>query len=954
MKKLNYRLALWITVFVFGHGFLFAQETKISGFITDGETGDPLAGVNILVKGTLKGTITNVSGIFSLNVSASLPLTLIVSSIGYESQEIAITSESPTSLEIKLKESITLGQEVVISASRVEENILLSPVTVQKLDILDIRNAASTDFYDALKNLHGVDVSVQSFTFKSISPRGFNSNGNTRVVQLIDGIDNEAPGLNFSAGNLVGINELDLESVELISGPASALYGPNAIQGILLLESKSPFEYQGLSAYTKLGVNHIDGIDENPSFFQDYGARFAKAFNNKFAFKATVSYVSALDFVASDERHIASPAIGVDDQGNITRENNRSYNGTNVYGDFAFNFSALANEPSLAPFVTLLPTGEDGAFTPTGYLESSFIDNRTESFKGNAAVHFRPTDHLELIGQFNYGFGSSVYTANDRFVLDGFSLWSAKLELKGTDFHVRLRATQENSGDTYAANTVASLINQQLYLSPYTLTFVGARAAGLSIDQAHDQARAVADADQAANYAAGSPTFNRLVDSLRNVPLTSGGALLVDKSASYQADFDYDLSKHTKIFNLLIGGNIRNYSLNSEGTLFALEDDGSEVSYTQYGGFVQAKKTFFDEKLHLQGSIRYDKNPNFLGQFSPRVSATYTIADKHNLRASFQKGFRIPVSQDQFVDLDVVTRRLIGTDDFIQNRYNIRTNTVYNSTEVDNLRSQIAAGTITVDQAAAQLQPDQRLQSLKTEKITTWEAGYKGLLADSKLLIDAYYFLNFYNDFNTIIEVIQATPLDGVVDGVPAGILIPNTGPSDPMSTAAKSDILNAEVPTQRFGIRNNISQTVRTQGAGFNIQYSFNSGYQVGGNISYNIFNSDDRADLLSQNFVTEFNTPEWKYNLSLANREVIQNLGFNVTWRWQDAFLWESSYGVVVIPAYGTLDAQVSYKIPSINVIAKIGGSNVLNNRYVTGVGNPTLGGIYFLQLTFDQFLN
>ena len=77
-------------------------------------------------------------------------------------------------------------------------------------------------------------------------------------------MDNAAPGLNFAAGNLVGINEIDIQSVELLPGAASALYGANAIKGILLMNSKSPFDFPGFSAYIKSGVcfcRHLVRLD---------------------------------------------------------------------------------------------------------------------------------------------------------------------------------------------------------------------------------------------------------------------------------------------------------------------------------------------------------------------------------------------------------------------------------------------------------------------------------------------------------------------------------------------------------------------------------------------------------------------------------------------------------------------------------------------------------------------
>src|SRR5690606_12867372 len=170
--------------------------------------------------------------------------TLVFSYVGYQSQEVEITDQNTTGLSIKLEEGTLLGQEVVVSASRVEESILQSPVTVEKIDILAIQQTPAPDFYDALANVKGIQFTSSSLNFPQINTRGFATIANVRFVQLIDGIDTQAPLLNFPAGNIVGMSELDAESMELVPGAASALYGPNAFNGILIMKSKSPFEYQ--------------------------------------------------------------------------------------------------------------------------------------------------------------------------------------------------------------------------------------------------------------------------------------------------------------------------------------------------------------------------------------------------------------------------------------------------------------------------------------------------------------------------------------------------------------------------------------------------------------------------------------------------------------------------------------------------------------------------------------
>ncbi len=931
MNKIYYKAVVPLLFMVFGTASLMAQTT-ISGKVTDGTTKEKLAGVNVVVKGKVIGTISDVKGEFNLKVNQAPPLTLVFSFIGFRTQELEIKDANTTGLEITLEEESLLGQEVVVSASRAEENVLKSPVSIEKMDLLAIKNTAAASFYDGLANLKGVDFSTQSLTFRSVNARGFGSNGNTRFVQLIDGVDNQAPGLNFPVGNIVGINDLDLESAELLPGPSSALYGPNALQGILLMNSKSPFDYQGLSAYTKFGVNHIDHRDDNLSPYQDYGFRYAKAFNNKFAFKITGSYLLANDFRGVDTRDQSS---GIVENGAPDRTPDaRVYDGVNTYGDFLFNLGSLAASPTFAGFAAILPTGADGDLTPRGFTERSFVSNKTQSIKLGGAAHYRVNDKLEVIAQVNWGNGSTVYTANDRFVLDNFVIATGKIELKGSNFYIRGYTTQENSGDSYAANTVASRINQQFYIPSYIPAYLGARTSGLANEAAHTVARNAANADQDARYLPGSPLFNRKVDSLRNLSIANGGAKFLDKSSLWHAEGSYNFKNQISWVNLIVGGNFRRYSLNSEGTLFALDNDGKEIGYNEFGGYLQASKEFAASGISVQASVRYDKSEFFAGQFSPRASIVKSINNRHFIRLSAQQGFRIPTTQDQFIDLDVVSRRLIGRNELLVNRYKQKTNTIYKTQSANDAQ---AAGDISLLKPATEV-----FDEYKSEKVRTIEVGYRGLFLDGKLLVDGNYFYNNYVDFAAEIDVIQAIP-NGLRN---------DPGPFDPNSDAGKTAIVQRTIATQRYALDVNAKGTIQSQGWGLQIDYSLPKGYKVGGNVSYNELISQE--ELIKEGLQVDFNTPRYRYNLNFSNRAVTKKFGFNVTWRWQDAFIWQSAIGVGVVPEFGTLDAQISYKIPSIKTILKIGGSNILNERYTTSFANPSLGGIYYLQLTFDEFFN
>lgn len=924
-------------------------QTTVSGTIVDSE-GEALIGVNVLVEGTVLGTITDIDGNFSLTVQSQPPFNLVISYVGYETQRIEVTS-STTQIDVQLEESTLLGQEVVVSASRVEESSLKSPVSIERMDILDIQNAPAADFYSGIRNMNGVDFSTQSLTFKSVNARGFGANGNTRFVQLIDGIDNQAPGLNFPVGNVVGISELDLESVEMIPGAASALYGPNAIQGILLMNSKSPFDYQGLDFYSKVGVTHLDERDHEASPYTDMGIRYAKAFNNKAAFKINASWIRAQDFIGVDQRDQSGATV----EGNLAanRENNRIYDGINTYGDFLIDIGTIAdltiagdpvNGPTVAAVRSLLPSGPNGAFSPTGYTEADFVDNTTESLKLGGAFHYRLNDKIEALAQVNWGRGSSVYTANDRFILDNFAIWTGKLELRGDNFFIRGYTTQERSGDTYAANTIASLINQRRYLPTYFQTYAGAISTGAiqpnNYTALHAAARAAADAQQPQP---GSEAFEADFNEFRNLSIAEGGAKFLDKSALWHYEGSYNFKNEIDFADVVVGASFRTYALNSEGTLFTLDEAGDEVSFNEFGGYLQISKNIIDN-VKLQGSVRYDKNENFAGQLSPRISGVWEFLADQNFRASFQRGFRIPTTQDQYIDLDVVTRRLIGRNDILTNNYNINTNTVYTTESV--IAAQASGNTNDLVVAA------DAYKEFKTEKVSTWEVGYKGLLLDGRLLVDAFYYNSTYQDFGAEIDITQAV-VTGDIQSVPGGYSVGSPGASH-ADTELQTFVDGGAtgVALQRYGYDTNIDQDIKTYGFGVSGEYTFLNGYNFGANASFNRL--EDLDDLTARTYNVAFNTPEWRYNITFGNRKITERIGFSLSYRWQDAFLWQSAIGSSVISDFATMDAQVTYQLPNINGRIKVGGSNILNERYTTSHGNPSIGALYYVQLNLDNILS
>lgn len=947
-KKLIYTLFFCLGIVMLNPKMVTAgvtlndETTTVSGRVLD-VNGEPLPGVNVTVKGTIVGTPTNSDGEFELKVNQSPPITLSFTFVGYQAQEIEITESSRTGIEITLIEQTIYGQDIVVSASRVEESVLEAPVSIEKMDVLSIKNTAADDYYKAISNLKGVDVTTSSINFQIINSRGFNSTGNTRMVQLTDGMDTQAPALNFPIGNLNGPSELDVESLEYIPGAASALYGPNAFNGILLVNSKDPFQYQGLSVQVKSGVNHLDGnvaVGE-PGDIQPMlttSIRYAKAFDNKFAFKANLSYMQAEDW-----RGIDFSDKNANLQGGLA--SNPAFDGVHRYGDDgSFNIALLGlNTTFIQAFSaqTGLPLANAQAYAAvnlpnqpvsrTGYDEHYLVDYGAENLKANASLHYRLTDNAEISYSFNYGYGTSIYTGAQRYSLKDFSITQHKIQLDGDNFMIRAYGTLENSGDSYIADFVGFAVNEAYsgsrtaWYPTYGISYLGfLLGAGVNGDAtvaqqstAHAFARSQSDAGR---FEPGSAEFDAAVNAALGATVPNG-ALFNDKSKFYHAEGQYNFKNEVDFMDLIAGVSFRQFQLRSNGTIFDDGDGGVDIN--EWGAYLQGSKSLMEDKLKLTGSIRYDKNENFDGQLSPRVSAVINVADNQNVRASFQTGFRNPTTQGQYIDLNVITARLLGGLPRFADKYNVTENT-YTIESVNEFTNALLGGTTN----PGLLVPYATHDPVKPEQIQAYEVGYKGLLGN-KLFIDLAYYYNIYDDFITQIRVRQASgPFTG--------------GAGDALVVAS---LLSGDA-TNTYQIYTNIDETVTAHGAVFGLDYSLPQGYKLGFNYNFNKL-----IDGLENTFQNDFNTPEHKVNLTFGNRKVVDNLGFNLSYRWQDAFRWESSFAFADVDAISTFDAQVSYLIPDYNATLKIGGSNLLNEQYVLSGGGPNLGAIYYVSLTFDQ---
>lgn len=901
------------------HSFFLSAQTPVTvtGKVTDSASGEPLIGANVYLKDQLYGTVTNVAGEYSIefNLPASGAATLIYSYIGYQQVERQINSS--TKIDLSLEPTRIQAKEVIISASRIPETITESPVTIEKMDLIEIRNNPAMTYYEGLANMKSVDMTTPSFGFKIINARGFNSTSNVKFVQRIDGMDNQAPGLNFSVGNMTGISDLDVESAELLPGASSALYGPNAFNGLLNIISKSPFKYPGLSVAVKGGLNHIDGEDTDMSPLYETQVRYALPFNNdRTAFKLNFGYLRAEDWHANstEDIDVLSPV-------ELRGDNNPSRDALNIYGD------------EVVKSLLIGPGGSPVRVSRTGYFEKDLVDYSTKILRFDGAFHQRILKTLEASYQYKFANGTAVYQGANRYSLSNFVFQQHKLELSGVNFFIRGYGTLENSGDSYDSRFLALNVNRtwksdDQWFKDYENAFKGniPNVAGGN----HDAARAYADIGR---LLPGSAEYDKVKENVAGIDDFKTGAKFNDKSNLYVAETQYNFTPHVKIVELLAGGNYRFFELNSNGTIFP-DTAGNDISIYEYGAYLQAGKKFLNDKLKLLASVRYDKSENFDGQFTPRISAVINPVSDHYIRASYQTGFRMPTTQEQFIFLDVGNIILVGgvpgvgaSTQAYENSYTLESVQAFAAA----VQTAIASGT-DASQAVINNRPlltKAVVPFITPEKVSSFEIGYRGVLSKF-LYYDINYYYNKYVDFIVLQRVVR-----------------PNTLIEGPDANAAAFDI--AQNNFQAFQLYTNLSQEVASNGIEFGLNAFLPKNYETGITYAYTKFLDDQ-----SQDVINGFNTPEHKINFTVANRRLTNKLGFKVGLRWIDEFIWEGSFANGTVPSYTTLDAQLSYRIHQMKTMLKIGGTNLLNNRHIEIYGGPNVGGVYYISLTYDELFN
>ena len=964
----------FLRIFILLFGIASFAQTNVTGTVND-ESGMPLSGANVIVMGTSSGAISDFDGKFTLSVSQAPPFTLQISSVGFTTATEEVTANNQD-LSITLIEGSFLD-EVIVSATRTPQRIFESPVTVEKYSLKQIQRTPSADFFEGLQNVKGVQMNQSGLVFSQVNTRGFGTIYNEGFVTLIDGMNSQAPVFGFAVGNLIGLNELDVQSVELLPGSASALYGMDAYKGVMSIKSKNPFDHEGINGYFRSGTTQQDAGGNNA--FTDFGFRFAKKLSDKWAVKAAFSAKKGKEWAAADTRH--QRACDNCGEGSIVEDyptNAPDYNAVNEYGEVAVSspliFGSLATSlaaggspaaatlggwalnPNLSGFFDTVLT--------TGYMENDIFGTEAENVKGNFAVHYRPNADTEITLSSVIGTGEAPLPAgNARYNLKDVVVQLHKLELNSGGLNTRFYFTQEDSGQTTQSSALGvAMANAQpggllgaggwgqTYLNNYFGALAG--AAGFSPDAAGifgawvGAGPGLFDSVIAPYIIGGGTDFNALFggstqgahDFARNAADNRPGVFF---QGSQEWSDAIGVAEHTPINQLGFGARIQD--LSKAYTFEANYDFEDKIEFAEVivGGIFRR----FD--LNTEGTLYTDYDGdgiqyNELGAyaqmkknlFSDFVTLTASlrydkveVLDNANIAPRAGLLFNISDKQNIRVSAQKGFRTPTNQDKFIGLFNGARTllGTTRQNVERFNQPTQlfnqqvvnITGQDVWNNAFYADTLEDANLEYVESEEITSYEVGYR------------YNSNNFTLDFNA-----YYSQYDNYIGT--DYVLVPFY--TDPSQT--RIDALQTGSVTE-FGVDANLDTKFNTKGVSLEAIQRLNTSTSM--NFIYE-YNELDYKSAEDSTFELSWNTPKHRMKFGLTSK-INSNVTLSANARYNSEYYYESSFIDAVIPENTVFDAKLMFGIKALdNLQFEVGGNNIAGREYVSIPGSGNIGSLYY----------
>lgn len=814
-------------------------------------------------------------------------------------------------------------QEVVISASRLLESTQKSPVSIEVLNLKTAQNSAAPSYFDAIENIKGVQLITPSLGFKVYNTRGFTNPTNVRFIQLVDGIDNQAPHIGAPIANAIAPSDLDLQRVEMVPGVAAALYGLNALNGMVNIISLNPFDSEGLTFQQKTGVNHLNDSNVSAKVFSETSIRYAKKISQRWAFKLNANYQNGYDWIADNHNDLnatANSSLNIAGGEHI----NPAYDGVNGYG----------NESSNRRTLTL--DGKKIVVARTGYTENEVTDYTLSNWKIDGALHFRPKAGIEAVYFVKYSLLDNVYQRTNRFRLQNYNLFQQGFSLKSGLLQVNAYMTHENTGSSYNIRSMAENIDKNFksddnWYKDFSTQYISSTKAGTPMIEALNIARLFADKGRPQPH---SEEFNALVKQLGDINNWDIGAALRVQTYLYNVDGQFNLSKYlnrksSSGIQVLTGFDLRNYVVIPDGNYFINPTETSKnLNYSKLGGFVDASKSVLNNRLKLGATLRLDKNQYFEPKLNPRLSMVYSFNEVNHLRVSYQSGYRFPSLFEAFSNVNSGGVKRVGglkimSDGIFENSYFRSSIDAFQTTINNDVNTNGLTTAAAIEKNKGLLQKNDYTY-LHPEHVKSLELGYKTALLSDRLVLDADFYYSVYDGFIAQVEA-----------NIAKGKNIDSLG-----------IYFSDKKYQERYRLWTNSKTKVYNYGASLGAKLLLGKNFITSTNVSFAELDRKDFGDGLEE----AFNTPKWIVNYSFGSNRLIKNFGFNTAFKWQSSFLWQSSLASGTVPAYSSLDAQISYSLPHQNISLKLGGTNILNNYYYNFLAGPSVGGFYYLTVKYN----
>lgn len=813
-------------------------------------------------------------------------------------------------------------EEVIVSASRLPERILQSPVSIEKVTNGYFSNNAAFSFFDALENIKGVQMITPSLGFRILNTRGFSNTTNVRFVQMVDGMDIQSPHIGSPIGSSLGPSDLDVDNVEILPGVASALYGMNTVNGLANITTRNPFTSPGFSFQQKTGVMHVGDADSKAKLFSETNLRYAFVTSPKLAFKFNAGFMRGYDWIANNYTDLNPNA---NTSTNLTGADNPAIDPVNSYGNESSNRRTIALQ------------GKNYVVARSGYLEKEVVDYSLQNMKADAGIYYKLSPASTFSYFFHVAYLNTVYQRANRFRLENYFLQQHGVQYQSKALQAKVYFNNENTGNSYNLRSMAENIDRSYktdtkWYSDYTTGFNTAAQSGAAAAAAHQQARIFADAGR---YEPGTASYHQALEKLRAVNNWDSGAALNVKASFLQLEAQWNLTesllsnlKKKTGFEILTGFDHRTYFVNPDGNYFInpIGKAYSTITYGKTGGFLSITKKIFDDKIKLGAILRADKNDYFDLLFNPRFSIVYSPVLKHNFRASFQSGYRYPILFEAYSNVNSGGVKRVGglpvmSNGIFENAWLQTSITSFQSAVLKDINTGMSKNTA-IDKNKSILKRNPYTY-IKPEHINSFEAGYKGLFAKGRIYAEADFYLSRYRSF--IAQANMNVPSTTIADSIPHYLYERNKQSPYRMWTNSQTIIDNY----------------------GFSIGLTGHlvKGYTARVNTTYTKLRKSKNEDGLEDGF----NTPDWVANVSLSNPNIYKNIGAAVTFKWQNNFYWQSFLINGHVPAFSTVDIQLNYTIQKSNIKLKAGANNLLNHYYYSLLGGPQIGGLYYLAVTY-----